>query len=454
MRKDTILQADKDSLAGNLTAVTSSNDVFKKEMARSSVRDDLARLHGVYVSTVNNSAYITSAESLSKDGSHIMLDVYEWNWITYTDGKGGPLDEMGYATEHQIEIARNKAGGYTIVGDTYDESDILGGGVSEKVSAADDRSAADAARSVNGVNSSVNYKVNTVIDYADNWVIHGYAPGSGPNSSYYNLKMYGYYPNDCANFVSQCMRAGGMQWDYGNGKDNGNWDGTQWWFDINPNPNYDNYNISPPSWRKVTKFVEYWGNQGYATSVVASPSTVFPGNPVYDNNHVGICVGYNSAGIPICNAHTRDVYHVPYTMISTGGTQYTIQISTSNKMVSTPENAALITPTASYQTTTANYISAGANHYYTFTVGTAGYYTLESSEYENSGFDTEATLYIESQASNGNTLYMYEIAWNDDSETDQNFRIREYLSAGTYYLRVRAFSQTDTGYYYLKYKRG
>lgn len=67
----------------------------------------------------------------------------------------GPLDEMGYATEHQIEIARNKAGGYAIVGDVYDESDILGGGVSEKVSAADDRSAADAARSANGVNSQI-----------------------------------------------------------------------------------------------------------------------------------------------------------------------------------------------------------------------------------------------------------------------------------------------------------
>lgn len=35
VRKDSILQADKDSLAGKLTAVSSSNDVFKKEMARS-----------------------------------------------------------------------------------------------------------------------------------------------------------------------------------------------------------------------------------------------------------------------------------------------------------------------------------------------------------------------------------------------------------------------------------
>lgn len=71
-------------------------------------------------------------------------------------------------------------------------------------------------------------------------------------------------------------------------------------------------------------------------------------------------------------------------------------------------------------------------------MGTAGYYTLESSEYENSCFDIEAALYIESQASNGNTLYMYEIAYNDDNGTDQNFRIRECLSAGTYPRRSNA----------------
>ena len=57
------------------------------------------------------------------------------------------------------------------------------------------------------------------------------------------------------------------------------------------------------------------------------------------------------------------------------------------------------------------------------------------------------------ETSNGETLYMYEIARDDDGGTNYNFKIRLSLSPGTYYLRVRACNPAITGNYYLNYKR-
>ena len=143
---------------------------------------------------------------------------------------------------------------------------------------------------------------------------------------------------------------------------------------------------------------------------------------------------------------------VGYTMI--GSTEKnTIQIVTSNKMVYKPAGATEILPTSTTQVTPLKYISAGANHYYTFDVNTAGYYTFESSYYETS-FDTKAYLYKESQTSNGKTLYMYEVAQDDDSGEGINFKIYVYLNPGKYYLRVTGYKQISHGYYYLNYRRG
>ena len=302
-----LLQEREENSIDAIKDISSNREVWEKEEQRLSARDNLAEHHGVHVIDANNSAYVISASFI--DNTNLMLDVYEWTWIRYNDGKDGPIDEMGYATDHQIKIEQAIDGSLSIIEDIYDESEIIGGAFipSEKSILTE---VSENSFETKGVNSNIDYEVNAVIDYADTWVIHEYASNM-QNFSYYNLSTYGYYSADCANFVSQCMRAGGMQWDYGSGKDNGNWDGTQWWFDINPDPNYENYTVSPPSWRSVSKFIEYWNNQGYA-SVSASTSSVYPGNPVYVSGHVGICVGYNSSGTPIINAHNRDVYHVPY----------------------------------------------------------------------------------------------------------------------------------------------
>ena len=52
---------------------------------------------------------------------------------------------------------------------------------------------------------------------------------------------------------------------------------------------------------------------------------------------MAICVGYNSAGVPIINGHTRDVFH----QVLSGYTK-TIKINTTNRLGTTPAQATTI----------------------------------------------------------------------------------------------------------------
>lgn len=454
LRKTLLLpdnQVPQAFVTNKLAGFLDSPNVASKIEERLSAVDNLALYHDVHVLDTANSATVT--DITQSGASTYKAKVYEWTWIEYNDGQGSATDIMGFATDHEMVLQKDDAAGYKILDDIYDDSDILGvpSHYNDSLVSSTQGNESVSIKS-NGINSNVDLNVNNLIDYADKWVVHEYSKDAMMNPSNYNKSVYGYYSADCANFVSQCLDAGGMQYDYGDGKHNGNWDGTQWWFDLRPNPSYENYNVSPPSWRLVSKFIEYWKNQGYS-QVSATASTVFPGNPVMNNtSHVGICVGYNSSGTPIINAHNRDVYHVPYTMIGSG-TKTTIQILTKNKMQYDPSDATTITPSTTSQSMV-KYMNPGSNHYYTFTVSSSGYYTFETAYYASSQLDTKATLYKPSRTSNGTLLYMDEIASNDDGGDDFNCRLREYLTPGTYYIRVRAIGLSETGYYYFFYKKG
>ncbi len=445
--------ADSKQLTLDSSNLLVSRAVSETEISRSGAVQNLAKYHNVYVVDCQNETNVTKV--VQKTPTQVVANVFEWTWLQYNDGQGGPIDLMGYATEHCITLEEQDNGQYLIVSDCYDESDILGVpeiGVAESFASCEE---ALVQRDVNGVNSSVDLNLNVLIDYADRWVVHEYASAM-QNPANYNINVYGYYSADCANFTSQCLWAGGMRDDYGSGKDYGNWDGTQWWFDTYPSPNNENYTVAPPSWRYVPKFVEYWVGQGYSR-LTATNETVFPGNPVINSSsgedkHVGICVGYNSSGVPIINAHNRDVYHVPYTMIG-GGTKTTIAIMTSNGMVLTPEDAMEISPSNS-EWNMLNYLVEGANQYFRIVVSSSNEYTFESAYYSADALDMKATLYKESQTSNGQVLYLYEVATDDDSGSALNFKITATLTPGVYYLRTRASTGVGEGYYYLKHRLG
>ena len=264
----------RQKLQSDLGIITNNTTLISIEAARLDAADNLKKYHGVYPINSTNSFYIQSyrynAESKTTNQPvSYTLDVYEWTWIEYTNGIDNDINKMGYATEHEITVCKQDGSSdYVIVSDVYDESDILGERqelfVSNQLEEAALSKKSMLVSATNGINSNVNMDVNALIDYADQYVVHEYSPVM-MNTSYYNSPEYGYYSNaDCANFVSQCLRAGGMSFDYGTGKNNENPDATQWWYDTYTTPTNNNYNVSPLAWRYVPHFNQPFGRDASA----------------------------------------------------------------------------------------------------------------------------------------------------------------------------------------------
>lgn len=314
------LSRDKDSPKLNFI----SQSVYTKEQERMFAKGDLAQYHNIYIMDSSISISINSVKMV--EPSVYEAEVYEWTWIWYNDGQGGTVDEMGYATNHTLELQHHEDGSYSILDDLYDDSEIFGLQVADKaIELEGDATEADITLVTKsaGINFNAGLYVDTLIEYADAWVPHE-PVGNGQHPEYYNTTKYTVYGSDCANYVSQCLMEGGMQNDYVGQMNNEDWTGSQWWFRIYESADIGNYNASPPAWRVVSEFSKYWTNQGYSL-VTATTDTVFPGNPVIQNGgHLMICVGYNAQGVPILNGHNNDKYHVPLTTVS--GTLTTIQI--------------------------------------------------------------------------------------------------------------------------------
>ena len=79
---------------------------------------------------------------------------------------------------------------------------------------------------------------------------------------------------------------------------------------------------------------------------------------------------------------------------------------------------------------------AGESDYYRIRVSESGTLTV----YTTGNLDTVGYLYDSGES---------QLARNDDGGANTNFRIRHEVDAGTYYARVRAFSETRTGSYTL-----
>ena len=137
------------------------------------------------------------------------------------------------------------------------------------------------------------YNVDNAIAYADKW-----ATSRNPE--------YRQYPGvDCCNFVSQCLYAGGM-------------------------PKNSAWYPASYAWINCSGAIDNFKN--YGTFMSANNGNVLRGNPVYYDwnsngvyDHTAICVGKNSSGTPIIDAHTGDHYHVTWTL-GNNGTRATIQL--------------------------------------------------------------------------------------------------------------------------------
>ena len=144
-----------------------------------------------------------------------------------------------------------------------------------------------------------NYNATAAINYSNT-----YALSNNPIYPSYN----GSGVSDCANYVSQCLHAGGIAYIGVNNYLNG-------WYAVTAPSTPD----SSYPWCNVDGFVSFWNNHGYS-SVAANGSNsnlanCIPGNPIYWLNgpgssfsgHLMLCVGYDSMAIPVINAHSNTI---------------------------------------------------------------------------------------------------------------------------------------------------
>ena len=125
---------------------------------------------------------------------------------------------------------------------------------------------------------------------------------------HYNHRYYDYshVGGDCCNFVSQCLSAGGM-------------------------PHTSDWYPGSIAWINVPATRKHFSQ--YGMKITADNSSVRRGNPVYYDwqgdgvyDHTALCVGTNSSGMPIVNAHTTNVYHAPW-RLGSGGSRQTILLN-------------------------------------------------------------------------------------------------------------------------------
>lgn len=398
----------------------------------------------------------------------VRLSVYEWIWVDYTMEGFDTIDRMGYGVEHEI-IACPAGGSYLIVSDEYDEGTVTGMTTdarlrSERLAKAETSISRESVRltteeqsrgiqimdvSPEGTAAASagisNYFPARAIEYADRYVTRVIDYGNGTTDyGNYNL-TFGYTPgNDCCNYVSQCLYTGGVAMDRS---------GTPWYCNLN-NPPSTNLSCSN-SWSSIYYFRKYFRDYRGCeeVNVTNSYNHIYPGNPVYSTGHAGICVGYNSAGVPIVNTHTNDVYHCPYTMaFNSGSTLYTMKITTDNTMEHSPANpVAALTLTDNHMANGSLTFGNGQVDFIKITLNTTATYTM----YTLGSWDTKAYLYknIVYDTTSDQPMYLYELAQDDDSGDGNNFTITYTFSPGTYYLSVRFFSQSTVGGYIVYFVR-
>lgn len=263
---------------------------------------------------------VTSCE---EENGRVLVDVDEWMTEGYTEGEQDTENVSAYRYYYTAVLEESDGGNWEVVSvintdrnfawleDAEVQQQMLGESAAqagadlqnsiETGAEVGAESAAD-LQSDSGMKTAslktygdgkYSYNADNAIAYADKW-----ATSRNPE--------YKQYPGvDCCNFVSQCLYAGGMP------KNSAWYPASYAW--INCSGAIDNF-------------------KKYGTFMSANNGNVLRGNPVYYDwnsngvyDHTAICVGKNSSGTPIIDAHTGDHYHVTWTLGS-NGTRATIQL--------------------------------------------------------------------------------------------------------------------------------
>ncbi len=237
---------------------------------------------------------VSSAE-ITEDSA--VVSVEEWTTIGYDNGEGTGASAYGY--DYTLTLSKDEETGAWSVEEISDTdrnfewimtADEMSNALETEGVAVEQGSEEETLAEIEYAGSveymaagDGSYSADEAVAYADRW-------WNSANPNYNNYISRGV---DCANFVSQCLYAGGMQ-------QTSTWKpGTYAWVNVNGQ-------------------IAYLKNFG--TFMSANSSNVKKGNPVYydwdssgDYDHTAICVG-TSGGTPIVDAHTSARYHVNYTM--------------------------------------------------------------------------------------------------------------------------------------------
>lgn len=247
---------------------------------------------------VNASAYSYSFTlCMCKDASGIWMpsgingtDI-NFTWLSegadpVTESQEAP--ETRYAVQTDVHAqtagyARIAEGAFSFLVD--EDRDVSGAGTAVTEAALGKDAAMD-AQLYAAATGTYTYKAAAAAAYADKYWKN------------YNRNYREYRGVDCANFVSQCLYAGGM-------------------------PRTSDWYPESVNWINVMGHIRHF--KAYGAFMTASNASVSKGNPVYYDwngngtyDHVALCVGTNASGMPVVDAHTNNVYHVPWQMGSRG----------------------------------------------------------------------------------------------------------------------------------------
>ena len=229
----------------------------------------------------------------SLENGTALMDIYEWMTVGYAPDEKEKISAAAYGYTFSMKAERDSSGSWEIaaVGNTeqnfswmeeeaeyaaeFQEADF-----DDRRVISEDGSLEMMAASAAG---SYTYNVSNAIAYADKYCINY-------NSAYNSYKGRG---GDCANFVSQCLYAGGFKQD------------SEWY----------KHSVA---WINVMKQIAHF--KAYGTFLNATNSNLIKGNPIYFDwngdstyDHATICVGRNNSGIAILDSHTKDLYHATWT---------------------------------------------------------------------------------------------------------------------------------------------
>lgn len=261
------------------------------------VRDTLDTMHGGYV----KSSTVVTVEGVKVDGLVATMRATEQTDLYFVDTSAG-VASTAYRASHGLTMHRSASG--WLLGESAYQA---GGVASLPVTQFDDRAVFFAeltaaerasmarrpdAKNVGALAPSAGYNYQAMVNYARAWAF-------GRNSAYPT------YPNDCTNFVSQVMHAGGwaiiLHWD----RPNNNY----WWYGITPS-------TSSYTWG-AGQNLHYFGLNSGRTYVMANPWDMGIGDILmYDQDqnweidHSQVCTGRNSAG-PLMTQHTSDYRDKP-----------------------------------------------------------------------------------------------------------------------------------------------